>query len=160
VQDGQHPLDILYPALGLGLFQEAFFGGAHDLGVEILEHEAALLGLGLGEDLPGRIAHFDRLTLRHVCAQCLKAGRQFVVALVQRLQALAERQLEAGEQQLQGRGHHLPRQAVRKIGAAAAAVGQLGALAGLFQIAFFDDLYGVDDDDQNEQTGQDQSRDH
>jgi len=89
VQDSQHALDVLHPAFGFGLIEQPVLGGANDLGVEILEHEAAFLGLCFGHDLPRSIAHLDRFALGQLGLQRLHSRTQFVIALVQRPQALA-----------------------------------------------------------------------
>ncbi|MNG14608.1 hypothetical protein D3C84_983750 [compost metagenome] len=91
----------------------AFLGGAGDLAVKGFQLETDFLGLGFALDLLRRIRHRDGLALAGQRTQLFQTDLEGVVALVQLQQAFAQLQLQAGEQQLEGRGDHLARQGFR-----------------------------------------------
>src|SRR5690606_14347581 len=157
MQHYQHMLDIAQPAFGSLGFQLTLLGGPDDQRMQVFELQARLLGTRFAENLFGWILDANLLSLHRRVAKLIDTRGQGGIRSIQRLQALAQVQFQACQQQFQRRRHQLPREAARQRGATADSVGKVRAHTGLFQLVLFDELAEIADDYQYEQACDDQS---
>lgn len=124
-------------------------GETGELGMQGFEEEADFLGLVLGQDRLGRIAHRDRLALGDQRAQLfytsLEPGIGF---LLQRQLLLAEAELDLAHQQLQRRADELAGKALGNLRAAPDPVVEFGLQARFLQLAVFHHVVDIANGDE------------
>ncbi|MNV53499.1 hypothetical protein D3C71_1456520 [compost metagenome] len=155
VQQHQDVAHFTNPALGFVGGQEAVLCRAGNLAVQGFEQEAYILGLGFSLDRCRRIVDRDGFTLADKGLQfgdpCLEVGAGFF----QVKQALADVQFQAGQQQLEGRGHQLAGERLGDFAAASQAIVELNLGTGLFQLVVFHHMVHVANGDQQGDPGYD-----
>ncbi|MNP50655.1 hypothetical protein D3C76_1449310 [compost metagenome] len=145
--------------LGLGRLQDVLVGGLDDMGMQGFEQEAHILGLGLGLDRARWVVHRDSLALGDEVFEFGDACLEFGVVLVQRQLPLVEVEFQAGQQQLEGRGHELAGEGFGDFATAAQAVGEFDLQPRAFQFAVLDHVVEVADHDQQRDTRNDEQCD-
>ncbi|SVJ65861.1 Uncharacterised protein [Klebsiella pneumoniae] len=130
MQAHQEVANLLDPDLRLAARQVAVLGETGELGMQGFEEEADFLGLVLGQDRLGRIAHRDRLALGDQRAQLFYASLEPGIGfLLQRQLLLAEAELDLA--------HELAGKALGNLRAAPDPVVEFGFQARFLQLAVF-----------------------